>query len=207
MKKLSIFGIISLVLFITIGLIVSFSSWNADWVVNSFFSSFRTDCLTSLAQWIDVLFDTKMMVLWSLILSAILWIRRSRKDSLFFISVMALDAALLFIIKIIVARPRPFNSLIFANDYAFPSGHTTSAVVFFSLLAYLLLKKQKSTFVEALIISLCAIMAFVIGISRLYLNVHWFTDVLGGLFLGGAIVLLSLSLHKSSISLLNKKNT
>lgn len=206
MNKQFTLSIVCLALFVLIGVTVSFTNWNLDWAVNSLAPSLRTDCLTSLAKWIDLLFDTKMMIVWSLLLCAFLWARRSRNDSLFFISVMTINAALLFVIKIIVARPRPINSLIIANDYAFPSGHTASAVVFFSLLAYLLLKKQKSFFMKWLIIKLCAIMAFVIALSRLYLNVHWFTDVLGGLLLGGSIILLSLSLRKSSISLLKKKN-
>ena len=75
------------------------------------------------------------------------------------------------------------------TDFSFPSGHVTTAMVFFGVLAYLILKKYKDT---NLILLIPLVFVLLIGFTRLYLGIHWFSDVLGGIFLGEFILTGSL---------------
>lgn len=94
------------------------------------------------------------------------------------------------IVKIIVHTPRPFNvlkgvegkRLETATGFSFPSGHTQSATSFFASLYFSFRKKR--------ILALAILIPVAVGISRLYLGVHWPVDVIGGWIIGVSVSLL-----------------
>ncbi len=82
-------------------------------------------------------------------------------------------------------RPRPTIQMNIAlTDPSFPSGHALSAVVFYGLLAYLLVPRMPSRFWKWFVAILCAFVAIFIGVSRLLLGGHYVTDVVAGYALG-----------------------
>ncbi|NLC48257.1 MAG: phosphatase PAP2 family protein [Tenericutes bacterium] len=90
-------------------------------------------------------------------------------------------ALLAFIIKSIVMRPRPVESLILApNSSSFPSGHTLTSIGFYLVLWYILFSKNKNKVVYLI---LFIILIILIGFSRIYLGVHYFSDVFGALLI------------------------
>ncbi|MEO1768966.1 MULTISPECIES: phosphatase PAP2 family protein [Enterococcus] len=99
-----------------------------------------------------------------------------------------LTTGLTYIIKRIFKRERPReNRLVEEQDHSFPSGHASTAAAFYMglfLNGYLYAGEFWWLVIPALIIS------FLIGFSRVYLGIHYFTDILGGWFLGLAIVFL-----------------
>lgn len=95
-------------------------------------------------------------------------------------------------LKAFFGRSRPVESVIDAGGYAFPSGHAFSAMVFFGYLIYLGHKHFRSSIIHVLITLLAFTMIVLIGTSRVYLNVHWLTDVLGGFVAGIAWLVLSI---------------
>lgn len=89
-----------------------------------------------------------------------------------------------FLTKLIIQRPRPMNALISAPGYSFPSGHATMAMIFFALIIYAYkddLEKgwRRNSFIVANIM-----LFLLVGLSRIYLNVHWTSDVIAGWSLG-----------------------
>ena len=94
------------------------------------------------------------------------------------------DALLVGLFKTVIMSPRPLNEIIAETGYSFPSGHATSSVVFFGVLTYFAWKHWNSAKVKALTSGLYVSITAVVGFDRIYLNVHWFSDIVGAFFLG-----------------------
>ncbi len=89
------------------------------------------------------------------------------------------------VIKIIVARPRPHVlQLVYEDGYSFPSGHAMVSTAFYGFLIYIVYKNIKNKTFKNSIISLLSLLIVLIGISRIYLGVHYATDVIGGVIIG-----------------------
>jgi undecaprenyl-diphosphatase len=89
-----------------------------------------------------------------------------------------------FLLKLIIHRARPENALISVSGYSFPSGHATLAIIFFSLLLYSFVGDIKNKVARVAFIAANITLFLLIGFSRIYLNVHWFSDVVAGFALG-----------------------
>jgi undecaprenyl-diphosphatase len=86
--------------------------------------------------------------------------------------------------------------LIPETGFSFPSGHTTLSIAFFGVLIYLFKDEIKNKTLRYLFITISLLLPFLIAFSRLYLNVHWFTDVVAGLFIGTSCVIGSIYFSK-----------
>lgn len=82
------------------------------------------------------------------------------------------------------------------GETCYPSGHTASYVVFCGYLAYLALKYIKNEKLRTTLFITTLIIIVLIGPSRLYLHVHWFSDVIAGYLLGLSLLLFIISLHR-----------
>lgn len=124
----------------------------------------------------------------SLMIAAII---QNKKISIAIIANLLLAVILNFISKIIFQRERPSVSNWLVNEmgYSFPSGHSAVSMAFYGFLIYLVYTKFKNSTYKWLIISLLAIIILFVGVSRIYLGVHYLSDVLGG-FLFSIIYLI-----------------
>ncbi len=90
---------------------------------------------------------------------------------------------------------RPHQYAYYAESFfSFPSGHATISVAFYGLLFYLLVRNSSSYKTWSALISTAFVFWILIGISRLYLCVHYFSDVIAGYILGFLWLLLSISI-------------
>jgi undecaprenyl-diphosphatase len=98
----------------------------------------------------------------------------------------------------VIARPRPpvADWAAPASGYAFPSGHTTTSALAAGLLAWALLRTLRPTRARVAVVLLTC-WALAVGASRVYLGVHWATDVLGGwLFALSLLALCAVVIHR-----------
>ncbi|RIJ53298.1 PAP2 family protein [Clavibacter lycopersici] len=101
--------------------------------------------------------------------------------------------------KNIIGRARPDLADAvppYETSPSFPSGHTLNAVAIAGIIAYLLLLRQHRRATRVLSITVAVVFAVTIGISRVYLGHHWFTDVLAAFFLSGAWLALVITAHR-----------
>lgn len=98
------------------------------------------------------------------------------------------------IIKHILQRPRPTEfRIIEETGYSFPSGHSMVSMAFYGYLIYLIYKYIKNKYVKWISIVLLSILICSIGISRIYLGVHYTSDVLGGFLLSMSYLVVFIS--------------
>ena len=136
-----------------------------------------------------------VLTLISILAVAILVMKRRRlQASIFAITVLA-GQAFAEVIKAIAARPRPDIVTRFDIVYSssFPSGHSTMAPVVYLTLAVILAAGEPRRDVRVLVFACAVALTLAVGVSRVYLGVHWPTDVLAGWALGGAIALVAMT--------------
>lgn len=142
-------------------------------------------------------------------IALILYFLFVRRHSWFSIRIAAIAITSLlctFSLKYIFMRDRPAAPLLFeADGYSFPSGHAFNSITFYGLLIYISSQTIKNRFLHWLIITLLVSIIFLVGFSRVYLRVHYASDVAVGFITGLAWLLVSLSILKK-IETFNKKN-
>lgn len=90
-----------------------------------------------------------------------------------------------FLLKVILRRERPLiDPEIYAVGYSLPSGHAMAAMIFYGFIGYLLIRSQRSTLLKGLLSLVLLLFIGLIGISRIYLNAHYASDVAAGFFAG-----------------------
>lgn len=110
------------------------------------------------------------------------------KDKNYFINV-SLNLSIVYVLSVIfknfIKRKRPLDSLIpIPSDYSFPSGHTMCSVAFYGFLIYLVNKHVKNKILKVMLNVLFVLSIVLVAFSRLYLGVHYLSDVIIGALLG-----------------------
>ncbi|MBC8171887.1 MAG: phosphatase PAP2 family protein, partial [Anaerolineae bacterium] len=92
-----------------------------------------------------------------------------------------------FALKNLYDRPRPVfvEPLVIATYASFPSGHAMKSLIVYGLLAYFLIISTTNLRLRIVIVFATTLLIVLVGISRLYLGVHYFSDVVGGFAVGG----------------------
>ena len=103
-------------------------------------------------------------------------------------------------LKQILQRPRP-NELRFINEsgYSFPSGHSMISAAFYGLIIYLIHKYVKNKYVKWILTIILSILIVSIGISRIYLGVHYTSDVLAGFLVAISYLVIYITVIKKFI--------
>lgn len=173
----------------------------SDWIVHldyrltSYFESIRYHPLVEFFL-IFTFLGQPLLVTFGFILSVIglLWMRLTIWIAPLFTSV-GVSLLLIFFGKNAIARPRPEDPLYPIHSFSFPSGHSTIAVSFYSFVGLIFILESKQKMHRSVLIILTFTIVTLILLSRLYLGVHYLSDVIGGLLVGGISVILGLGLY------------
>lgn len=145
--------------------------------------------------------DTITATVTVILVASMLWFLRKRLEMAFIVLLPSLAALLTWLLKILINRPRPGSELMEIlsenNGLSFPSGHVTYAVVFFGFLFYLVPRLVKQPAVAWTLRSLLILLIFLMATSRVYLQAHWPSDILGSFLLGGLLLALAINLYQN----------
>ena len=160
----------------------------ADQGVTAWVVAHRTEWLTGVMKVATWLGSTAVIVPVALVVGCFFVLRRRQWRPLALLAIgVAIAVGLYDIVKPLVNRPRP-PPAIWIGHYsgaAFPSGHATLSIAFYTILC-VVLGAGRSPRVKSALWSSAAIVVLVVGASRIYLGAHWLTDVVGGYALGAA---------------------
>lgn len=156
----------------------------SDMRVNILLYAFRSPDTINVFLWITLLGEVVTVAVFVLITSAILWITQKKWQIIALWFTIISSEAVTFLLKILFHRTRPANAVILETSNSFPSGHATIAVAFYGFIVYLLLKKIKKNKYRIPVFIFFLLLIFAIGFSRLYLGVHYVSDVSTGYLVG-----------------------
>jgi len=119
---------------------------------------------------------------------------KNRRIGLSIMANLGIVTGLNIVLKQIVQRPRPTEyRIVNETGYSFPSGHSMVSMAFYGFLVYLIYKYVKNQYLKIGLITFLSILIISIGISRIYLGVHYTSDVMAGFCISVSYLVLYIS--------------
>lgn len=165
---------------------------NGDIIGYKIISTFLiSDFATPIAKFITNFGGAIFLITLTVILFILI---KNKKIGLSILTNLVVIAGLNQVIKRILQRPRPTEyRIIEETGYSFPSGHSMVSMAFYGYLIYLIYKYVKNKYIKWISIIALSILICFIGISRIYLGVHYTSDVLGGFLLSISYLIIYVS--------------
>lgn len=133
---------------------------------------------------ITSLASTPITILVMLLTAIICWVVRQRYIIIGLLIAVIGSTIFTFVTKMIFQRARPIDILLLESTYSFPSGHATVTVALYGFLAYIAIRFSERFAVQVHIVMMTMLITVLIGLSRILLNEHYLSDVLGGYLVG-----------------------
>jgi undecaprenyl-diphosphatase len=170
----------------------------ADAALSKYIQSFRNEITTTFFMFISDIGSIRLYAPLVCLLALYFLLRKRWLVAvLLFVSLYG-SRYLNFALKSCFERARPdIHTLITATGYSFPSGHAMNATAFIGFIAYLTITEHRLGLRQkALIITVASFLIVSVALSRVYLGVHYPSDILAGCAAGGAWLLLCIVFHK-----------
>ena len=149
--------------------------------------------------------STTWLALTTMFIFIMLFIKKRKLEAFLFVGTMAFSGIFNQLLKMLYHRPRPtIQPLVEATGYSFPSGHSMASFTFYGLLAFFIILKLNHLTGKIAVITLSLLLILFIGVSRIYLGVHYPTDVLAGYTAGIATLIIFFIANHLIVSKANK---
>lgn len=173
---------------------------SADVRVANLLVIFRNADLIKIFTWITLLGKWEVISIFTIATILILWFWKKRSYIMPLILSIVGSEIFTSIGKVVFHRARPDVAIYAENSFSFPSGHATISIAFYGFLAYLLIRNAKNWKNKINIFFAGFIAILLIGFSRLYLGVHYVSDVWGGYLAGTIWLIIAISLSEYLLS-------
>ena len=166
-----------------------------DETVRVFVHGFASESFTTLMRFITMLGSTLFLSFLCISVFVIFIIKNWKRAAVLLMTAAAGAVILNFVLKVSFGRTRPvpFFDTPLPDSYSFPSGHALYAACCYGVLAWLVASRIQNKSLRILIWSFAVLLAFLIGLSRIYLGVHYPSDVIAG-FVAGIVWTLTIVL-------------
>ncbi len=179
-----------LVLFIINSILVIKNKYvNIDDSVHNFIMRFSSEMTTKFMKIFTFFGSTPFITLLCVVVFVILLYKKQKEYAYKCAGILIISTLINNIVKVIIRRPRPEYITVVENTFSYPSGHTMASVTLYGFLIYFILKTKISKTYKLLFSIILGIIPILVGISRIYLGAHFFSDVFGGALI--SIMLLS----------------
>src|SRR5829696_6221165 len=158
-----------------------------DRATAAYLHSLATPPLTTFFLVVTALGSVETIALVALVGAVVFGVRRQTLRLATWLAAVAGSAALDELLKALFARPRPYfeHPLLSETSYGFPSGHAMESLVLYGMVAYFAVLAVRTWRARTAIVFGAALLVLSIGLSRMYLGVHYFSDVVAGFAAGG----------------------
>jgi undecaprenyl-diphosphatase len=194
-KKISKWVVCGIGILIFATMVVMLLTNNVTSLDNSIYNiiiSSKSDAMTTFMTIITMMCNTEFIIVATLLL--VLFIKNKKIGGMIASNVV-LCSVINTIIKHIFLRPRPVGiKLIEQGGYSFPSGHSMMAVAFYGLLIYIIWNTKWRNVWKIFTTTLLVILILLIGISRIYVGVHFASDVIAGLSISLSYLIIFIEL-------------
>jgi len=165
----------------------------ADIRIANLFFVFRTHILTNIFSWITLLGKSQVILSFIVISITLFWLWRKKYYILSLFIAVTGSEAFTYLGKIAFHRPRPELAVYSEHSFSFPSGHATIAVAFYGFVGYVLMRFVQSWNRKVNILFTTILIIIAIGFSRVYLGVHYISDVWCGYLVGAMWLIIAIS--------------
>lgn len=156
----------------------------------------RSPAATVVAKWITFLGEWWVLLIAVFVLCLLLVYQKRIWAALAFGAGYVVLLVIVYALKDLIRRPRPTGALIEDSLFSFPSAHAALATYFFCMTALLFAPRIKHPIARMITFVALFSAPLIVAFTRLYFGVHFLTDILAGLLLGGAVVFLALKASK-----------
>lgn len=161
-----------------------------QWVLDNILY-FRTETITKIMIVITQIGEWTTIFFVSIPITIYMIVKRKIGSAIGYITAIVGGGGLDALLKYVIKRERPISdtTLVEVGGFSFPSGHAMLSIVFWGMIAYFLIKYAKSWKIRLFIVISAGFIIFLIGFTRLYLHVHYMSDVIAG-YIGGLFWLI-----------------
>lgn len=174
------------VLFIMADMIFEDKNFSFDERVFALIKPWVSNTQTHIMQVITFIGSQNFLLPANIILIGFYLFFKRNKTTAFNIAAISITSVLvMFLMKFFLQRERPLVPLIAkVHGYSFPSGHTFTSVTFYGIIAYIIYRNVHNKLLKWGLIILCIILVILVGYSRVYLRLHYASDVIAAFCLG-----------------------
>ena len=157
--------------------------------------------LTAFFKMITTLGNTSVQAVIAILAVIWLYLRQYKAEAIFVGTSGVLASIMIMSLKYIYQRPRPsITHLVHAGGYSFPSGHSLGTFMILGAIAIVLTQRLVKKAAKTAVYGITGLLIFLVGLSRIYVGVHYPTDVMAGICLGISIVSTVYVLYYSNSS-------
>jgi undecaprenyl-diphosphatase len=181
-----------LLVFIIIA-VISGMNFPGDMAVSVWMTDIQSPFFDAVMPVVSYLGAFPYCIIASLIIGLVFWLLRKRIESLVIIGVPYIGVIISYILKFLIDRPRPLDD---GLENSFPSGHTIYTSILIGLIIYFLPQVVKNKTWCLVLRIIAGLVIVLMGFSRLYLQLHWLSDVLSSLVIGILVIVPAIISYK-----------